>query len=106
MKSDQTFQLEWDPKVRHKCRQNCGCQSIQELQSLTVFDEQLATGSISITYEHQIPTKFNKDFGSGSGPEGLLALGPLSFITATFRPAIPSATTVVHPNRYAASCFQ
>ncbi len=41
------------------CRQICDSESLRLQQIAAAFNERLATGSISISYEQQIPTGFN-----------------------------------------------
>jgi hypothetical protein len=42
------------------CRRFCSCQSLNQPQSSTTFNERRATGSISINYEQQNSTAFNR----------------------------------------------
>jgi hypothetical protein len=42
------------------CRRFCSCQSLKEPQSPMDFNERFATVSISISYEQQNSTAFNK----------------------------------------------
>src|SRR5690349_1522482 len=42
------------------CRRFCSCESLKEPQSSTAFNEECATGSISITSRQQISAKFNR----------------------------------------------
>src|SRR5664280_1849009 len=41
------------------CSRNCNCQSLQEPQTSTDFNDRHATGSISISYKPQLSTDFN-----------------------------------------------
>jgi len=41
------------------CSRNCNCQSLQEPQTSTDFNDRHATGSISISYKPQTSTGFN-----------------------------------------------
>jgi hypothetical protein len=41
------------------CRQICNCQSLKEPHTSIAFNERLATGSISITYDQRMSTSFN-----------------------------------------------
>ena len=43
-----------------KCRRFCVGQSLKEPQSPTAFNERFATGSITINYEQQNSTEFNR----------------------------------------------
>src|ERR1035437_3451873 len=44
------------------CSRNCNCQSLQEPQTSTDFNDRHATGSISISYKPQLSTDFNNSW--------------------------------------------
>src|ERR1035437_5004522 len=71
------------------CSRNCNCQSLQEPQTSTDFNDRHATGSISISYKPQLSTDFNNlwNLVRDQGVGGSNPLSPTNY----FQPLTPTA---------------